>query len=49
MDFVEIKEGILSVDEASTIVSDPQCGAISLFIGTYKGPESLGLKDRQII
>ncbi len=33
MDRVEIRDGVLSVEEVSASVSDPECGAISLFAG----------------
>ena len=35
MDDVRITSSKLSVDEASHAVTDPKCGAISLFVGTY--------------
>ena len=35
MDHVVIKDAPLSADEARTLAADPQCGAISLFLGQY--------------
>uniref|UniRef100_A0A0B7BAZ9 Molybdopterin synthase catalytic subunit n=1 Tax=Arion vulgaris TaxID=1028688 RepID=A0A0B7BAZ9_9EUPU len=36
MDFVDIVDGKLSVDEISDMVSSPSCGAVSVFIGTTR-------------
>lgn len=36
MDFVQLVESKISVEEMMDIVKSPKCGAISLFIGTTR-------------
>ncbi|XP_045112335.1 molybdopterin synthase catalytic subunit-like [Portunus trituberculatus] len=36
MDYIKLTEEVLSVEEATSLVTHPSCGAISLFIGTTR-------------
>lgn len=36
MDFIEITEGVLDVNNISQMVTDPSCGAVSIFVGNEK-------------
>ena len=36
MDFIKLTHEVLSVEEASSLVTHPSCGAVSLFIGTTR-------------
>lgn len=35
MDYIEITDEILDVNEISQMVTDPSCGAISIFVGKW--------------
>lgn len=36
MDYIKLTKEVLSVEEATSLVTHPSCGAISLFIGTTR-------------
>lgn len=36
MDVIEITEGVLDVNNISQMVTDPSCGAVSIFVGNEK-------------
>lgn len=36
MDHIKLTQEVLSVDEVTRLVTDPGCGAVSLFVGTTR-------------
>lgn len=36
MDYVKLEDNCLNVEEISTLVRSPKCGAVSMFIGTTR-------------
>lgn len=36
MDYVKLTQDVLSVEEVTSLITDPSCGAISLFVGTTR-------------